>query len=324
MRSPSCRPSAISHRSPVSGPTVTGRNCAFDSASTTQTKLPCGPCITARCGTWMASIHEAPPISTRTNWPGRSVPSLLGSSARTRNVPVSLLNDASPNVMWPGAGTTVPSASTICTVYFARPAGAACRRCDQPVELQLLVLRDAEVDAHRVERRDVGEQAVRPGRDEAAGLLAREARHAGDGREDRRVAQVDFGLLHPRPRALDGGDGRVFAPLRVVEVLLAERILGRERPDALQVGACRAEPCLLRLHLGPRRRQRRLEGLAVHLEQHVTLVDDGCPRDTRSDSRKPSTRARISTSCELSVSPTNSPTKGTSVAVTVITPAGMA
>src|SRR5512137_680949 len=42
------------------------------------------------------------------------------------------------------------------------------------------------------------------------------------------------------------------------------------------------------------------------------------------DSRKPSTRARISTSCELSVSPTNSATFGTSVAVTVMTTAGTA
>ena len=85
-------------RSFISWPTVTGRNCAFDSASTTQTKLPCGPCITARCGTSSAPIQVAPSSSTRTNWPGRSAPSLFGSSARTRNVPVSLLYEASPKV----------------------------------------------------------------------------------------------------------------------------------------------------------------------------------------------------------------------------------
>jgi len=144
----------------------------------------------------------------------------------------------------------------------------------EPGESQLLVLGHAEVDTHRVECRYVREQAVRSRRNEAARLLARKARDTGERRTDRRVAQVDLGLLYPGACALDGSDGRIARALGVVEVLLAQCVLRRQRADTLQVGGCRREPRLLRLELGASCRERCLERLPVHLEEHGALLHD--------------------------------------------------
>ena len=113
-----------------------------------------------------------------------------------------------------------------------------------------------------------------PGATKLPGCLRAKLVTPVSGRTDRRVAQVYLGLLHPGPRALDGGDGRIARALGIVEVLLAQRILRGQWADALQVGGRRGEPCLLRLELGASRRQRRLERLPVHLEQHGTLLHD--------------------------------------------------
>ena len=145
---------------------------------------------------------------------------------------------------------------------------------DEPRESQLLVLGHAEVDTHRVECRYVREQAVRSRRNEAARLLARKARDTGERRTDRRVAQVDLGLLYPGACALDGSDGRIARALGVVEVLLAQRILRGQRAHALEVGGGRGETRLLRLELGASCRQRRLERLPVHLEEHGAFLHD--------------------------------------------------
>ena len=81
----------------VGGPTIlatltviaaTGRSTALLSLSTSTTKWPLAPCSTDCWGTSTAFGRTAPVRRTRTNCPGRSEPSALGSVARSRKVPV--------------------------------------------------------------------------------------------------------------------------------------------------------------------------------------------------------------------------------------------
>ncbi len=59
------------------------------------TRWPLLPCCTASCGTTIAFGRIAPCTIAVTNMPGRSSSLGLGSTARTRNEPVSWLNDGS-------------------------------------------------------------------------------------------------------------------------------------------------------------------------------------------------------------------------------------
>ncbi|MNG08016.1 hypothetical protein D3C84_913460 [compost metagenome] len=126
MRSPARSPWLINHSSPCQSPTSTTRCSGLFSASTTHTKWALAPSSTAFCGTRIAFGRDAPMARARTNWPGRSKPLGLASSARTRNVPVCWLKDGARKFTCPRSGTTMPSAST--TSMTKSPCGGNLRR----------------------------------------------------------------------------------------------------------------------------------------------------------------------------------------------------
>ncbi|MNL18351.1 hypothetical protein D3C87_1394940 [compost metagenome] len=138
--------------------------------------------------------------------------------------------------------------------------------------MQHFVLGEAEVDPHRVQLGHVGQQAV--GRiDIGAHLLFGEAGQPVHGRGDGGIAEVQLrvddvglGLLDRRRRGL-------FLAHGVVQVLLAQGVLGGQRPHAVQVGARRGQPRLLLRQLRVGGGQRGLEWLLVHTEQHVAGLD---------------------------------------------------
>src|SRR5690606_24799060 len=88
IRSPGFSPSSITWPSSVEAPRLTGRAWARPFSPTTQTGGPGGPSTTAREGTTMASGTTSPSTEIRTNWPGTSMPSGLGKTARAWTVPV--------------------------------------------------------------------------------------------------------------------------------------------------------------------------------------------------------------------------------------------
>jgi hypothetical protein len=76
-----------------------------------------------------------------------------------------------------------------------------------------------------------------------------------------------FGREHGGARALLGAD-------RIVQILLADGVLGGERPDAVQVGDRGVERRLLLRNLALRRLQRCVERLRVDLEQRLPGTDE--------------------------------------------------
>jgi len=137
-----------------------------------------------------------------------------------------------------------------------------------------LVFGDAEVDPHGRQHRDGGELAVLR-IDVGAVGHCREAGNAVDGRRDDRVREVELRRLELRLRLRDGR-GRLFVlPLRIVEVLLRQRVLLRERLGAREVRLGDFHRCLIALQRGRRGVDLRLEWFLVHPEQHLARLDDG-------------------------------------------------
>lgn len=129
-----------------------------------------------------------------------------------------------------------------------------------------------EVDPHGIELRDVGQQAV--GRiDIRAVLLLRETRQPRDRRGDRRIAEVELRARDVGARLFKRGRCGLLLADGIVEILLAQRVLGRQRLDAIEIGLCGVKPRFLLRVFGARRVERGLERLAVHLEHDVPLMN---------------------------------------------------
>ncbi len=213
--------------SPYQSPTATGRSSALPSLLTTQTKWPFAPCCTARCGTRIAFGRIAPCSRVRTYWFGRSTPFGLSTEARIRKVPVCELYDGSAKVILPLYGNSVPSTSSISTVELVvRRAAGAGPFCTCAADALHLVLGEAEVDPHRRQHRHRRQLAVLRVDVGAVGDGG-EAADAVDRRGDRRVGEVELGRVELRLRLRDRGGGLLVLALRVVQVLLRQRVLLR-------------------------------------------------------------------------------------------------
>ncbi len=161
------------------------------------------------------------------------------------------------------------------------------------------------MEQDRIDLRDRGEQRALAAADEIARLHARDADQPVDRRRDARVAQVERRLLHRGLAGLDLRRFRVLSGARVVQFLLADGLLRHERRVARDVALRLLKPCLGRRELGLGRRQQRFERLAIDLVEQRALANRRAFLKF-TVSRKPSTRARISTSWNPWVWPTSS------------------
>jgi hypothetical protein len=114
------------------------------------------------------------------------------------------------------------------------------------LEFRHQVLRDAEVHPDRVERGDVRQvRAFRRRIHVGALTLQRAAGEAGDGRSDRRVAEVELRVVDLRIRRENRGSGRVELAFRAIEVRKRQRVLLGQRLHAPERGLGGGEAGLL-------------------------------------------------------------------------------
>jgi len=129
---------------------------------------------------------------------------------------------------------------------------------------QDVVFRNGEVDPHRVERRDRGEQRfLAVGVEVAAFLHLGKTREPLDRTLDGGVAEIEFGAHDVGPRHLHCRRRGTLVAHGVVEVLFRHGVLLGQGPDAGQGGLGDLEPRLLCRQFAARRCQLRLEGLVA-------------------------------------------------------------
>ena len=141
-------------------------------------------------------------------------------------------------------------------------------------DAQVVGLGDGDAEDDRIDLRDRRQQRALAAADEAARLHLRRADQPVDRRGDPRVAEVERRLLDRRLGRLDLRSRRVLRGPRVVELLLADRLLGDERRVAGDVVVGLREPRLRRRQIGLRLRERGLERLRIDLIEQVALADE--------------------------------------------------
>jgi len=134
---------------------------------------------------------------------------------------------------------------------------------------EYLVLRDAELDPHGIELRHISEQTVTDADIRAFTLygVARKPRHRGFYIG---VAKIEFRLHHCCLGFFNGRASAAVRAERVVEVLLRNGFLFRQRLDAFEIDLSVLEARVL---LGETRLggfQGSFKGQRIHLEEHVT------------------------------------------------------
>ncbi len=130
----------------------------------------------------------------------------------------------------------MPSARSSSTSCFC-PRGLEAALLQHPLrDPQVLGLADPRPEEDGVHLGDGREQRALPAPDEVAGLDLGRAHEAVDRRRDPRVAEVERRLVGRRLHGVHLGAGRVLGGQRVVELLLADRLLLHEGRQAGHVG----------------------------------------------------------------------------------------
>ena len=238
------------------------------SLPTTATWNPPCSSLTARWGTRIAPFFTSVMARTLAYCPGRSRLPGLGKTATVPMVPVLTSTCRSEKSRCPLCGKTEPSAR-ISSRSSSRAEGA-CR--SRSCKAQVLLLAERIEDADRIALRDHGEH--RRGADQIAHLGLGGAGDAADRRGDAAPAEVEAGLMHGGlpgvHHRLGGGRGRQ----RVVELLLADRLLRGQGAEAVDV-LLRLGPLGLGLRQIPLRRlELRLSLPGVDLEHQLPPVDE--------------------------------------------------
>ena len=122
-----------------------------------------------------------------------------------------------------------------------------------------------------IDLRDRHEQCALAAPDQVAGFHLRRADQPVDGRVDRRVAEVVLGLLQRGLLGIDLSRGRVPRRQRIVEFLLADRLLRHQRRVAVDVVLRLLEPRLGGGELSLRVGHGRLQVLRVDLVEPLAL-----------------------------------------------------
>ena len=210
----------------------------------------------------------------------------------------------------PVCGYTVPSASVSSNALEALRSACCRSRSDARAGYaEILGFADSGAEENRVQLRHRREQRRLAAADEVARPDERGADQPIDGRGDGRVAEIDPRALRGRNRGLHLGLRGIVGRDGVVELLLADRLLGRQRREALDVvfglDLPRA-PCR-RIGFGGGERGLQRPGVDAVEDLALSLPE---PSVKVTSSRMPSTRARISTSSAPLVWPTSSRTTG--------------
>jgi len=140
----------------------------------------------------------------------------------------------------------------------------------QPVEV--LLLADVEVNLNRVDGRHRRKRDVCG--DEVTDLRLRNSGDAVDRRDDLREFQIELRLRDSRP---GGGDGGLIAEIRlngIIELLLADHLLFRQRCQAPDIDLGFAERRFGLAELPLRLVERRLVGSRVDLEHKLAGLDE--------------------------------------------------
>src|ERR1700722_14589435 len=116
-RSSAVKPSRITRRPSLSGPSTTGFASTVSSSLTTNTTLPACSVAIATSGTNTAPYGALPISLTRQNWPGRIERSLLGITARPRRVPVEPFIRLSTKSILPSCEASVSPITFPCTGF---------------------------------------------------------------------------------------------------------------------------------------------------------------------------------------------------------------
>ena len=141
-------------------------------------------------------------------------------------------------------------------------------------QLEVFTFADVEVDLYRVHCRHGGQFRLAVGAEQVADLRLGDAGDAGNRRCDLGKAEVELGRLQVCVRGLQFGLCRLEGAGCVVEVFLADCVLGSKRLDPGQVGGSGVEACdLLGADAGCLVGCR-LEGPGVDLEQRLAFLNE--------------------------------------------------
>ena len=290
--------------SPYQSPTTTGRSSALPSLLTTQTKWPFAPCCTARCGTRIAFGRIAPMqprahVLVRTQHALRIVDRRADQERSGLRV-VRRVGERDPALVREERAVDQLDLDDE-LVALGQPELPLLHLVADALHL---VLGDAEVDPHRRQHRDRRELAVLRIDVGAVGDRG-EAADAVDRRGDRRVREVELRRLELRLRLRDRGRGLLVLALRVVEVLLRQRVLLRRAAWCARGSPSRPRSAAwLRCSAAAAPSTCAWNGFwSIRNSTWPALTT--APSVYTRLSRKPDTRAAMLTACELCVCATN-------------------